>query len=54
MNRIMEDWLKVTAVHKPVQYELSRQFSWFSEEISNARREDGLKKTKTQFVIHLS
>ena len=39
--------LRLTAVHQLVEYELGKPFSWFPEEIANARREadkDPLKK----------
>ena len=37
----------LTAVHQLIEYELGRPFSWFPEEVANARREadkDPLKK----------
>ena len=40
--------LRLTAVHQLIEYEPGMPFSWFPEEVANARREadkDPLKKT---------
>ena len=39
--------LRLTAIHQLVEYEPGKSFSWFPEEVANARREadkDPLKK----------
>ena len=38
--------LRLTAVHQLVEYEPSNPFSWFSEEVANARREADKHPTK--------
>ena len=43
----LQHGLRLTAVHQLVKYELGKPFSWFSEEVANARHEtdkDPLKK----------
>ena len=43
----LQQGLRLTAVHQLIDYELGMPFSWFSEEVANARREadkDPLKK----------
>ena len=44
----LEKGLKVTALYKNLQYEPSRPFQWFTEEVSNARREGDDDKAKKQ------
>ena len=40
--------LRSTAVHQLVKYELGKPFSWFSEEVANARRETDKDAQKKQ------
>ena len=43
----LQHGLRLTAVHQLIEYEPSRPFSWFPEEVANAKREadkDPLKK----------
>ena len=39
VTAILNHGLKVTAIHKYLKYESGRPFSWFPEEVSNARRD---------------
>ena len=41
--------MKVTGVYKYLKYTASRPFSWFTEEVSSARREGDSDKSKKQF-----
>ena len=41
-------WTEVDTVHQLIEYEPGKPFSWFPEEVTNARREadkDPIKKT---------
>ena len=47
-KKILLYGLKLTAVHQLIEYEPGMLFSWFPEEVANARRKadkDPLKKT---------
>ena len=47
----LDHGLRLTAVHQLVEYEPGKLFSWFPEEVENARREADKDLLKKQLVM---